>query len=64
LRAQRKGDQRKFAIARRLRQEATMSLKWIADRLPMGSWTYVSYLLHGAPAAAPQAQQQLPLCQQ
>jgi hypothetical protein len=28
-------------VARRLRQETTMSLKWIADRLHMGSWTYV-----------------------
>ena len=23
-----------------------MSLKWIAQRLQMGSWTYVSNLLH------------------
>jgi REP-associated tyrosine transposase len=63
LAAQRKGDPRKVAIARRLRRETTMSLKWIAGRLQMGSWTYVSNLLHGAPAAAPQAQQQLALCQ-
>ncbi len=27
------------------RQEITMSLKWIAQRLQMGSWTYVSNLL-------------------
>ena len=26
-----------------------MSLKWIAQRLDMGSWTYVSNLLQGAP---------------
>ena len=32
-------------LARRLRQETTMSLKWIAERLQMGSWTYVSNLL-------------------
>jgi len=41
-----KGDKRKVALARRLRKETTMSLKWIAQRLHMGSWTYVSNLLH------------------
>jgi putative transposase len=41
-----KGDKSKVALARRLRQETTMSLKWIARRLHMGSWTYVSNLLH------------------
>jgi len=41
-----KGDKSKVALARRLRQETTMSLKWIARRLSMGSWTYVSNLLH------------------
>jgi hypothetical protein len=41
-----KGDKRKVALARRLRQETTMSLKWIAQRLHMGSWTCVSNLLH------------------
>jgi len=41
-----KGDKDKVALARRLRQETTMSLKWIARRLRMGSWTYVSNLLH------------------
>jgi hypothetical protein len=40
-----KGDKSKVALARRLRQETTMSLKWIAQRLQMGSWTYVSNLL-------------------
>jgi putative transposase len=40
-----KGDKRKVALARRLRQETTMTLKWIAQRLHMGSWTYVSNLL-------------------
>ena len=29
-----------------LRQQTTMTLKWIAQRLHMGSWTYVSNLLH------------------
>jgi REP element-mobilizing transposase RayT len=42
----RKGDKGKVALARRMRQETTMTLKWIAQRLRMGSWTYVSNLLH------------------
>jgi putative transposase len=41
-----KGDKGKVALARRLRAETTMTLRWIADRLQMGSWTYVSNLLH------------------
>jgi len=41
----RKGDNVKVALARRWRQETTMSLKWIARRLHMGSWTCVSNLL-------------------
>jgi hypothetical protein len=42
----RKGDKVKVALARRLRQDTTMSLKWIARRLHMGSWTHVSNLSH------------------
>ena len=42
----RKGDQVEVKLAQRLRRETTMSLKWIARRLQMGSWTYVSNLLH------------------
>ena len=49
--------------ARRLRQETTMSLKWIAERLHMGSWTYVSNLLNEQPQTAPQGQEMLALCQ-
>ncbi len=41
-----KGDKEKVALARRLRAETTMTLRWIASRLHMGSWTYVSNLLH------------------
>jgi hypothetical protein len=41
-----KGNKDKVALARRLLQETTMSLKWMARRLHMGSWTYVSNLLH------------------
>jgi putative transposase len=40
-----KGDPVKVEIARVLRRETTMTLAWIADRLQMGSWTYVSNLL-------------------
>jgi hypothetical protein len=39
--------------ARRLRQETTTSLKWIALRLHMGSWTYVSNLLNEPPQRYP-----------
>ena len=42
LRRRAKGDAQKVQIARRLRQESTMSLKWIAARLEMGTWTHVS----------------------
>ena len=45
----RKGDRGKVKAARRLRQETTMTLKWIAQRLHMGSWTYVSNLLNEKP---------------
>jgi putative transposase len=40
-----KGDERKVRLAVRLREETTMSLKWIAQHLEMGSWTHVSNLL-------------------
>jgi hypothetical protein len=63
LRARRKGHRAKVLLARRLREETTMSLKWIAQRLHMGSWTYVSNLLNEHPATQPQAQEVLPLCQ-
>ena len=46
LRERRKGDKGKVKVARRLRRETTISLKWIAQRLHMGSWTYVSNLLN------------------
>ena len=46
LRRHRKGDRRKVRIARRLRQETTMTLKWIADRLRMGTWTHVTNRLY------------------
>jgi REP-associated tyrosine transposase len=40
-----KGDPEKIKIALRLRQETTMTLKWIAERLKMGTWTYLSNCL-------------------
>ena len=40
-----------------------MTLKWIAERLHMGSWTYVSNLLNEQPQTQPQAQEELRLCQ-
>jgi len=42
LKGRRKGDKDKVAIAARLRRETTMTLKWIAGRLAMGSWNNVS----------------------
>ena len=63
LRGRRKGHRAKVRLARRLRQETTMSLKWIAERLQMGSWTYVSNLLNEQPQTAPQGQEVLALCQ-
>ena len=61
--AHRKGHRAKVLLARRLRQETTMSLKWIAERLQMGTWTYVSNLLNEPPETQPQAQEVLSLCQ-
>ena len=46
LLSHRKGDRRKVKIARRLRQETTMTLKWIAERLQMGTWTHVTNRLY------------------
>ncbi|MCX6924730.1 MAG: transposase [Verrucomicrobia bacterium] len=63
LRARPKAHRSKVMLARRLRQETTMSLKWIAQRLQMGTWTYVSNLLNEPPETQPQAQEVLPLCQ-
>jgi putative transposase len=41
----RKGDEQKVALARRLRRESTMTLKWIAARLQMGSASMVTHCL-------------------
>jgi len=47
---ERKGHAVKVTLARRLRAETMMTLKWIAQRLSMGTWTYVSNLLVGPTA--------------
>ena len=41
-----KGDPVKLAVARRLRRETTVTLKWISDRLAMGAWTHLNRLLY------------------
>jgi REP element-mobilizing transposase RayT len=41
-----KGDAVKVALAARLRAETVMTVKWIAERLQMGSPGYVNYLLY------------------
>src|SRR4051812_6821993 len=45
LERERKGHAVKVRLAEQLRRETTMTLKWIAKRLRMGTWTYVSHLL-------------------
>jgi REP element-mobilizing transposase RayT len=42
----RKGDPGKVALARRLREETTMTLAWIAQRLNMGTKTHLAHLLY------------------
>jgi hypothetical protein len=42
LRSSRKGASEKGAIARRLRSETTIPLKWMAARLHMGCWTHAA----------------------
>ena len=46
LSRRRKGDRAKVAIAVRLRAETAMTLKWIAERLQMGSVAYVNNRLY------------------
>jgi REP element-mobilizing transposase RayT len=45
LMERRKGDPEKVKMAVRLRRETTMTLRWVATKLQMGSWTYLSNLL-------------------
>jgi hypothetical protein len=46
LKRRRKGHASKVALARRLREETAVSLRWIAENLHMGTWTYVSNRLY------------------
>ena len=46
LEARRKGDREKLKLAIRLREETTVTVKWIAERLRMGSWTHLNHLLY------------------
>ena len=48
LAERRKGDSQKVALARRLRQETTMTLHWIAHRLNMGTAGSLANLLRDA----------------
>lgn len=41
-----KGDPVKVAVAARLRQETTVTLKWISQRLHMGAWTHLNKRLY------------------
>jgi hypothetical protein len=41
-----KGDRGKVAIAVRLRQESTMTARWIAEHLQMGTLGHVNHLLY------------------
>jgi putative transposase len=45
LRRRRKSDAGKVRMARAVRERTSVNLKWIAQRLEMGSWTHVSNLL-------------------
>jgi hypothetical protein len=46
LGARRKGDRVKLKLAVRLREETTVTVKWIAERLTMGAWTHLNHLLY------------------
>jgi len=46
LERRRKGDRWKVRFAARLRTETTMTLKWIAERLRMGSWKHLNGRLY------------------
>jgi hypothetical protein len=48
LTQRRKGDAQKLKLARRLRQETTMTLQWIANRLHMGAAGSLANLLRAA----------------
>jgi REP element-mobilizing transposase RayT len=41
-----KGDREKLKLAVRLRRETAVTVKWIAQRLRMGTWTHLNHLLY------------------
>ena len=41
-----KGDPEKLKLALRLRAETAVTVKWIAERLRMGTWTHLNHLLY------------------
>ena len=45
LRRRRRGDRGKVGLAKELRDRTSVNLKWIANRLEMGSWSHVGNLL-------------------
>jgi hypothetical protein len=47
-----KSDPEKIRLARKLRQETTVSLRWVAQRLQMGSWTHAANCLYRPEEAA------------
>lgn len=61
LRSRRKGDAVKVRVAKRLRAQTTVTLKWIAQRLCMGTRGHLTHLLYWhnrdkpAPAKSPRA---------
>jgi len=46
LKATRKGDLRKLKLAKQLREQTTMTLKWISKRLHTGNWTHLNNRLY------------------
>ena len=46
LAKKRKGDPAKVALAARLREETTVTVAWLADRLQMGTRSYLTHLLY------------------
>ena len=46
LAARPKGDPEKLKLAIKLRAETTATVKWIARRLQMGTWTHLNHLLY------------------
>ena len=46
LKATGKGDIRKLKLAKQLREQTTMTLKWISQRLHTGGWTHLNNRLY------------------